>query len=87
MAAYFAASDAYRAFKEKKVDETDVFEVYALSREVFDTRWLAKRLGIDWAGGELKLVTAPTESASTGRRVHATRVARRSGDPDPTDVH
>jgi len=60
VAAYFAASDAYRAFKEKKLDEADSFEVYALSREVFDTRWLAKRLGIDWAGGELKLVTAPT---------------------------
>ena len=60
VAAYFAASDAYRALKEKKLGESDSFEVYALSREVFDTRWLAKRLGIDWAGGELKLVTAPT---------------------------
>ena len=60
VAAYFAASDAYRALKKTKLDEADSFEVYALSREVFDTRWLAERLGIHWAGGELKLVTAPT---------------------------
>jgi hypothetical protein len=60
VAAYFAASGAFQAVKDERMDEADTFEVYALSRELFDTRALARTLGIDWRGGELELATAPT---------------------------
>lgn len=59
VAAYFAASGAFKAAKAGRRKKSDCFEVYALSRDVFDMRALARTLDIDWRGAELRLVTAP----------------------------
>ena len=58
--AYFAAAETIRAVREKGMEEAGALEVYALSVDVFDTRRLAKTLGVHWRGGGLRLVTAPT---------------------------
>lgn len=60
VAAYFAASGAYRKLKAKNLKKTDLFEVYALSRAVCDADQLGRQLGIEWSGDRVELVTAPT---------------------------
>jgi len=59
VAAYFAASGAYKALQDGKAEPTDRFEVYALSVETCHANLQRSLLGLQPLPGSIVLVTAP----------------------------